>query len=90
MRSSKPSVGPSLQEILQSQMDGGDPPEVKATYSRLVREGLTAEYAWSLLSGVLLLELNAIVRDKRKFDRARYVAHLRALPTLPGDLRDEA
>ena len=84
MPDSRSSVRADLREILQSQMDADDPPEVKATLTRLQREGLTPDYALSLLSAVLLLELNAIVRDKRKFDRAQYVRDLHSLPTLPG------
>jgi hypothetical protein len=85
MPNSRPLVGAQLREILQAQIDAEDPPEVKTTFSRLQREGLTPEYAFSLLSAVLLLELNAIVRDKREFDRAGYIRHLQALPTLPGE-----
>jgi hypothetical protein len=75
-----------LREILQNQIAANDPPEVQEALARLQLEGLDEEAAWRLMSAVLLLELDTIVREQREFDRAQYVKNLRALPTLPPEL----
>jgi len=90
MPGSKRAVRAALRDILEKQIEADDPPEVKATFNRLRRDGESTETTWRLLSAVLMLELWEILRTEREFDRARYVAHLHALPTLPRELGDDA
>lgn len=71
-----------LREVLARQIRDGDPPETAATFARLRAAGHAETEVWQLMSAALLMELDAIARDARPFDRAGYVAALHALPTI--------
>src|SRR5688572_5812406 len=90
MTTSKQAARAILREILTNQIGANDPPEVQATLIRLQSEGLDEEKTWRLMSAVLLLELDTIVREQREFDRAAYVRNLRGLPRLPRELTGPA
>jgi hypothetical protein len=83
---SKRAARAVLREILENQIAANDPPEVEDALTRLRREGVAEEAAWRLMSAVLLLELDTIIREQREFDRTQYVTNLRALPALPREL----
>jgi len=72
----------ALKEALQGQIDADDPPDTALTLARLLDEGLSEDDAWRWLSAALLQELSAVIRDRRDFDRAGYVAALHGLPGL--------
>ena len=71
-----------LRGVVERQMAQNDPPEVAPTFARLRAAGLPERRVWALLSAALLVEMNAMVRDGRAFDRARYAQGLAALPEL--------
>jgi hypothetical protein len=83
------TVNPVLREtilrVVRKQIHDGDPPEAKETFDRLRREGHSAQEAYRLLGCVLTAEIYDIEKEKRTFDRERYVKRLRALPQLPWD-----
>ncbi|MDO8502735.1 MAG: hypothetical protein Q7S20_12910 [Gemmatimonadaceae bacterium] len=77
-----PAVMAALKEVLQRQIDAGDPPEARLTLARLLGEGMSDDEAWRWLSAVMLQEMSIMIRDNRPFDRAGYAAALDRLPGL--------
>ena len=71
-----------LRGVIERQMAQNDPPEVAPTFARLRAAGVPERQVWAMLSAVLLIEMNAMARDGRVFDRAQYARGLAALPEL--------
>ena len=78
-------VRKTFREVVENQIRDNDPPETRQTYDRLLSKGIPEEEVWPLLSAVVATEMLEIVKDRRAFDRARYVERLMALPKLPFD-----
>ena len=76
-------VRAELRQILQNQMDAGEPPETKQTFERLRAAGVPEDEVWRLMSGVLAGELATMMREERLYDRDRYVRGLGSLPNWP-------
>ena len=74
-----------IRKAVSAQLRGGDPPETRATFERLLAAGIAREEVWRLLSCVLATEMFEIAREQREYDHDRYVAMLNALPELPFD-----
>ncbi len=72
-----------LLRVVESQLQRDDPPEVRATLERLVRDGWSQREAKRLISLALGHETYAIVGLQRAFDAGKYAQALRALPRLP-------
>ncbi len=78
-----PVLKETIAQVIRQQIQDGDPPETKATFDRLCQEGHSAQEAYRLLGCVLAAEIYEFGKEKRGFDRERYVRHLAALPRLP-------
>jgi hypothetical protein len=75
----------ATREVLANQLRDDDPPETRETYERLLSQGIAETQVKRLLSAVISLEIFEVVKEGRPFDRARFVARLRALPSLDVD-----
>jgi hypothetical protein len=75
----------TFREVVTKQLKEGEPPETKATYERLLKEGFAKEEVMRMLSAVVASEMFEIVRTKRPHDQEQYVRWLQALPKLPFD-----
>ena len=51
----------------------------------LHRQGISREEAVELIGTVVVNEIYNVLKEKRNFDRERFVAALRQLPKLPYD-----
>jgi len=78
-----PQLRRALLEVVENQLRDGTPPETRATLDRLVGGGHTREQAVERIAGVVEAEMQAVLRTRRPFDEARFVAALRALPEQP-------
>ncbi|HEY0372298.1 MAG TPA: hypothetical protein VGD79_09870 [Thermoanaerobaculia bacterium] len=78
-------VGEMLRQTIRAQVKANDPPEVAATYRRLIAEGEDDKNAIELITSVLAIEMYDIVQEQRGFDEAKYNARLQRLPELPYD-----
>ena len=67
-------------DTVVSQIESGDPPEVKATYDRLVAAGQTRSQALHHISAALREEMNRMLADSTPFDNRRYAALLEKIP----------
>lgn len=76
-------VGELLRQTVRDQIKANEPPEVAATYRRLVAAGHDNANAVELITAVLAAEMYDIMNEQRDFDEAKYNASLRRLPELP-------
>jgi hypothetical protein len=67
-------------DTVVSQIENGDPPEVKATYDRLVAAGQTRSQALHHIAAALREEMNRMLADSTPFDNRRYAALLEKIP----------
>lgn len=72
-------------KAIETQLSDGDPPETGETLDRLLEEGYSRDEAMRLIGCALADEMFQIMKQEREYDRSRYVALLRKLPTLPWD-----
>lgn len=85
---SKPNpavVRAAILEVVENQLRDGKPPETKQTYQRLVAEGHSEEEAKRLIAVVVTSEIFDVLKHKKPYDEARFIAALRQLPKLPYD-----
>ena len=78
-----PMLTAAILEIVQNQLEAGNPPETKQTFERLVREGQAPEDAQRLIGCVVVSEIVAVLQRGEAYNEARFVAALQRLPQLP-------
>lgn len=76
-------VGELLRQVVRDQIKGKEPPEVAATYRRLIMEGYDEANAVELITVVLAAEMYDVMNEQRDFDEQKYNRNLRRLPELP-------
>lgn len=69
-----------MYDVIRNQLRDGNPPETKQTLDRLTNQGIPEDEAMRMLAGALANEIYYILRDKRPYDRERYLRLLRRLP----------
>lgn len=67
-------------QLVSLQLRSGKPPEVRATYDRLLAMGVAPGYARRLLRSLLVSEIRAMLRDRRAFDDEGFNRRLSLLP----------
>jgi hypothetical protein len=85
-----PQLTASVLEMVDSQLRGGKPPEVRQTFERLVRAGYTPEGTRQLIAHVVVREIFAVMARGERYDLARFVAALQRLPALGDDAEADA
>ena len=78
------TVVDAILDTLLNQINGGDPPETRATYDRLIDGGASNNQALQLMAAVLRSEMNRMLADATPFDDARYSALLAKIPSGTG------
>jgi hypothetical protein len=74
------SLAAVIREAVRAQIDKRDPPEVQATYERLVAQGYTDAGAVELIAAALMSDIAEVVQNEH---RSRYIEMLARLPELP-------
>jgi hypothetical protein len=82
-RGENPRVIRALLEIIQNQLQADDPAEVRLTLERLLKRGISRKRALRMIACCLLSEMNDTLKVKERYNEARYVGFLRALPEMP-------
>jgi hypothetical protein len=86
---SSESAGPRLRaeflRIVDNQLRDNDPPAVRATLERLVKEGYSQSEARRLIAGAMAVEIYEMLKYQRPYNQERYVENPNRLPQLPGD-----
>jgi hypothetical protein len=78
-----PRLQAALYDVLDNQLRDGDPPETRATLTRLLGEGVEEKEARRLIGCVIATEIFDVMKSKESFDRERFVARLETLPEMP-------
>ena len=73
----------TMHAAVESQIAGGEPPEVAQTVAALERRGLSHHEAVHRVASVLAGEIWHVMHEKRPFDPARYAARLAELLPFP-------
>lgn len=71
--------------IIESQLNENNPPEVKSNYNRLIKEGYNDYQSRHMIAQCLSVELFNILELKKPFNNERYVENLSKLPKEPFD-----
>lgn len=67
-------------QVVDTQIESNDPPEMKQTFERLLTEGFSEKVAKELLGTVVIAEVFGVMKDGKPFDIDRYVTALNKLP----------
>jgi len=67
-------------EVVENQLKANDPPETRQTLQRLVSEGISEEDARIYIAQAVCVEVWDVLRNRKPFNRQRYVRNLKALP----------
>jgi len=70
-------------EVVDTQLELNDPPEIEQTLNRLMEEGYSVQAAKELIGNVVVSEVFEVLKEGKPFDLNRYVAALERLPALP-------
>ncbi|MEL0608137.1 MULTISPECIES: hypothetical protein [Vibrio] len=71
-----------LIEIIENQLEDGQPAKVKETLMRLVMTGTSREDAVAAMACALALEVFDVMKNGAEFNQKRYAEHLGMLPDL--------
>lgn len=85
MKAASPELREAVLEVVDNQLKLGRPPETRATFERLRREGRSEAEAKRLIACVVSSEIFDMMKTKTVFDEQRFVARLQRLPQMPWD-----
>jgi hypothetical protein len=72
-------------EITENQLRDNDPPETKATYDRLQKEGFDDFQTRQMIGQCLAVELFDVFKFGKPYNNERYIKNLKSLPKEPFD-----
>lgn len=72
-------------EIIKNQLRDNNPPETKATYNRLKKQGFDDLQTRQMIAQCIAVELFEVMKFQKPFDNKRYVKNLNGLPKEPFD-----
>lgn len=72
-------------EIIKKQLRDNDPPETKATFDRLRKQGFDDFQTRQMIGQCLAVELFEVMKFGKPYNNARYIKNLLALPKEPFD-----
>jgi hypothetical protein len=72
-------------EIIENQLRDNDPPETKATYDRLQKEGFDDFQTRQMIGQCLAVELFDVFKFGKPYNNERYIKNLKSLPKEPFD-----
>jgi len=70
-------------EIINNQLRDNDPPETKATFDRLEKQGFDDFQTKQLIGQCLAVELFDVMKFGKPYNNERYIKNLLALPKEP-------
>jgi hypothetical protein len=72
-------------EIIKNQIKDNNPPETKATFDRLRKQGFDDFQTRQMIGQCLTVELFDVMKSGKPYDNERYIKNLIALPKEPFD-----
>jgi hypothetical protein len=73
----------AFMEVVENQLRDNDPPETRETFDRLLAGGHTRKAAKMLIGQATAIEVYAILKTQKPFNRTRFIRNLKALPEGP-------
>jgi hypothetical protein len=83
MDDTNPYLKAAFMEVVDNQIASNDPPETRETLHRLKSEGISEEDARLYIGQAVCIEVWDIMKNKREFNRGRFVRNLKNLPEEP-------
>lgn len=72
-------------EVINNQLRENNPPETKATYTRLQKLGYDDFVTRQMIGQCLVVEIFDILKSGKPYNKERYINNLKALPKEPFD-----
>jgi hypothetical protein len=70
-------------EVVNNQLESGDPPETRQTFNRLIEQGISEEDAKIFIGQAVTVEIFNIMKYGETFNLERYIKNLTGLPKEP-------
>jgi hypothetical protein len=70
-------------EIVDNQINSGEPPETRRTLERLQKLGISKQDSKIYIAQCVAVEVFQIITYHKPFDEGRYIANLNKLPEPP-------
>ena len=70
----------NIMQVLDNQLEAGDPPETRETYDRLIKSGITVKETRRLIACIIVGEIYDIMKNQKPFNHTRFVERLTLLP----------
>ncbi len=70
-------------DIIKNQLKDNEPPETKATFDRLQKQGFDDFQIRQMIGQCLAVELFDIMKNRKSYNNQRYTKNLLALPQVP-------
>jgi hypothetical protein len=80
MKERSPTVKHAILDVVAYQLRDNNPPETRATYERLKKEGYSDESARALIGQVVLCEVFDVLKRGEPYNHERFVNRLEKLP----------
>jgi Domain of unknown function (DUF1841) len=85
MKPNKKILKDLILEVVDNQLNSGEPPDTRTTYHRLVKDGIEEHEAKRLIACVVASEIFNLLKSQQPYDHDRYAKTLNRLPRLPWD-----
>ena len=76
-------VTQAMLQVVENQINAGDPPETKITVKRLQDSGIQRKEAIRLVVCVVANEIFNIMKHGEEYNQKRYVENMKNLPAMP-------
>lgn len=83
MDESSPRLKAAFMEVVDNQIRDNDPPETRETLNRLISQGISKQDARIYIGQAVCVEVWDIMRNKKAFNRERFIRNLKNLPEEP-------
>lgn len=78
-------LGAEIIKVVDNQIKANDPPETRATYERLLKQGIPVAEVKKHIGQCVAIEIFNIMKHKEPFNEERYINNLKKLPATPFD-----
>ena len=82
-KQASPQLTAAILEAVNNQLSENEPLETRETYMRLIKAGYSDEEAKRLIGAILSTEIFEVLKEKKEYNRERYVKNLKNLPAMP-------
>jgi hypothetical protein len=83
MEKTSPHLKAAFMEVVDNQIRDNNPPETRETLNRLKSQGISEEDSRLYIGQAVCVEVWDILKNKKEFNRERFVRNLKNLPEEP-------